>query len=144
MGPDPKWRWLAHAATLLFIHNLGLTRCFNQQAKRVPRMAKASQNSDAELRSKARHRANHKVIAESRQHSEKTIHIVNVSAHGFMIDGNPGYQRGELFELSLPVIGRIEALVTWTVEKRVGLQFERVLRLPEFLALLDMIGLKIG
>ncbi len=45
-------------------------------------MAKASQNSDAELRSKARHRANHKVIAESRQHSEKTIHIVNVSAHG--------------------------------------------------------------
>ncbi len=61
-----------------------------------------------------------------------------------MIDGNPGYQRGELFELSLPVIGRIEALVTWTVEKRVGLQFERVLRLPEFLALLDMIGLKIG
>ena len=73
-------------------------------------MAKASPNSDAELRSKARHRANHKVIAESRQHGEKTIHIVNVSAHGFMIDGNPGYQRGERVELRLPVIGRIEAL----------------------------------
>ena len=107
-------------------------------------MAKASQNSDAELRSKARHRANHKVIAESRQHGEKTIHIVNVSAHGFMIDGNPGYQRGERVELRLPVIGRIEALVTWTVEQRVGLQFERVLRLPDFLALLDIINPKTG
>ena len=107
-------------------------------------MATASQNSDAELRSKARHRANHKVIAESRQHSEKTIHIVNVSAHGFMIDGNPGYQRGERVELRLPVIGRIEALVTGTVEHRVGLQFERVLRLPNFLALLDVIDPKTG
>ena len=107
-------------------------------------MAKASPNSDAELRSKARHRANHKVIAESRQHGEKTIHIVNVSAHGFMIDGNPGYQRGERVELRLPVIGRIEALVTWTVEHRVGLQFERVLRLPDFLALLDVIDPKTG
>ena len=107
-------------------------------------MAKASPNSAAELRSKARHRSNHKVIAASRQHGEKTIHIVNVSAHGFMIDGNPGYQRGERVELRLPVIGRIEALVTWTVEHRVGLQFERVLRLPDFLALLDVIDPKTG
>ena len=61
-----------------------------------------------------------------------------------MIDGNPGYQRGERVELRLPVIGRIEALVTWTVEHRVGLQFERVLRLPDFLALLDVIDPKAG
>ena len=107
-------------------------------------MAKVSPNSDAELRIKARHRANQKVIAENRQHGEKTIHIVNVSANGFMIDGNPGYQRRERVELRLPVIGWIEALVTWTVEQRVGLQFERVLRLPDFLALLDMIGPKTG
>ncbi|WP_397585516.1 PilZ domain-containing protein [Sphingorhabdus sp.] len=123
---------------------MDVTRCFNQQAKRVPRIAKASQNSDAELRSKARHRASHKVIAESRQDGEKTIHIVNVSAHGFMIDGNPGYQRAERVERRLPVIGRIEALVTWTVEQRLGLQFERALRLPDFLALLDIIGPKTG
>lgn len=105
-------------------------------------MAQALQNSDMDLRRAARHRANHKVIAESRRHGDKTIHIVNVSAHGFMIDDNPGYERGERVELRLPVIGRIEALVIWTVEQRAGLQFERVLRLPDFLALLDMIGPK--
>ena len=74
-----------------------------------------------------------RLLRESRQHGEKTIHIVNVSAHGFMTDGNPGYQRGERVKLRLPVIGRIEALVTWTVKQRVGLKFERVLRLPDFL-----------
>ena len=105
-------------------------------------MAQALQNSDMDLRRAARHRANHKVIADSRRHGDKTIHIVNVSAHGFMIDDNPGYERGERVELRLPVIGRIEALVIWTVEQRAGLQFERVLRLPDFLALLDMIGPK--
>ncbi|MFN3619618.1 PilZ domain-containing protein [Sphingorhabdus sp.] len=105
-------------------------------------MAQALQNSDMDFRRAARHRANHKVIAESKRHGDKTIHIVNVSAHGFMIDDNPGYERGERVELRLPVIGRIEALVIWTVEQRAGLQFERVLRLPDFLALLEMIGPK--
>jgi hypothetical protein len=103
-------------------------------------MAQALQNSDMDLRRAARHRANHKVIAESKRHGDKTIHIVNMSAHGFMIDDNPGYERGERVELRLPVIGRIEALVIWTVEHRAGLQFERVLRLPDFLALLDVVS----
>lgn len=103
-------------------------------------MAQALHNLDMDLRRAARHRANHKVIAESRRHGDKTIHIVNVSAHGFMIDDNPGYERGERVELRLPVIGRIEALVIWTVEQRAGLQFERVLRLPDFLALLETIS----
>lgn len=105
-------------------------------------MAQALQNSDMDLRRAARHRANHKVIAESKRHGDHNIHIVNVSAHGFMIDDNPGYERGERVELRLPIIGRIEALVIWTVEQRAGLQFERVLRLPDFLALLDAIGHK--
>jgi hypothetical protein len=105
-------------------------------------MAQALQNSDMDLRRAARHRANHKVIAESKLHGDQNIHIVNVSAHGFTIDNNPGYERGERVELRLPVIGRIEALVIWTVEQRAGFQFERVLRLPDFLALLDVIGPK--
>jgi hypothetical protein len=57
-----------------------------------------------------------------------------------MIDNNPGYERGERVELKLPIIGRIEALVIWTVAQRAGLQFERVLRFPDFLVLLDEIG----
>lgn len=105
-------------------------------------MAHALQDSDMDLRRAARHRANHKVIAESKAHGDRTIHIVNVSAHGFMIDNNPGYERGERVELRLPIIGRIEALVIWTVENRAGFQFERVLRLPDFLALLEKVGVK--
>ena len=105
-------------------------------------MAQALQDTDMDLRRAARHRANHKVIAESKAHGDKTIHIVNVSAHGFMIDNNPGYERGERVELRLPIIGRIEALVIWTVENRAGFQFERVLRLPDFMALLEKVGAK--
>jgi len=106
-------------------------------------MAQAVPNSDLDLRRAARHRADHKVIAESKLHGDQHIHIVNVSAHGFMIDDNPGFERGERVELRLPVIGRIEALAIWTVEKRAGFQFERVLRLPDFLGLLDLITPKL-
>lgn len=106
-------------------------------------MAQAVSNSDMDLRRAARHRADHKVIAESKLHGDQHIHIVNVSAHGFMIDDNPGFERGERVELRLPVIGRIEALAIWTVEKRAGFQFERVLRLPDFMGLLDVITPKL-
>lgn len=97
-------------------------------------------NDDLDLRRAARHRADHKVIAESKAHGDQTIHIVNISAHGFMIDNNPVYERGDQVELRLPVVGRLEALVIWTVEKRAGFQFERVVRLPDFLALLEHTG----
>lgn len=96
-----------------------------------------------DLRRAARHRADHKVIAESKVHGDQTIHIVNVSAHGFMIDNNPRFERGERVELRLPVIGRIEALCIWTVESRAGFQFERVVRLPDFLSLLEHISPKL-
>lgn len=99
-------------------------------------------NDDVDLRRAARHRADHKVIAESKTHGDRTIHIVNVSAHGFMIDDNPIFERGDRVELRLPAIGRLEALVIWTVEQRAGFQFERVVRLPDFLALLDHISPK--
>jgi hypothetical protein len=99
-------------------------------------------NDDVDLRRAARHRADHRVIAENKLHGDQTIHIVNISAHGFMIDDNPVYERGDRVELRLPVVGRLEALVIWTVENRAGFQFERVVRLPDFLALLDHIGAK--
>jgi hypothetical protein len=103
-------------------------------------MAQALQNADMNLRRAARHRTDHKLFAESRRHGDQYIHIVNISAHVLMIDNNPGYERGERVELKLPIIGRIEALVIWTVAQRAGLQFERVLRFPDFLVLLDEIG----
>ena len=106
-------------------------------------MAQAAPTSDMDLRRAARHRADHKVLAESKPHGDQTIHIVNVSAHGFMIDDNSVFERGDRVELRLPVVGRLEALIIWTVENRAGFQFERVVRLPDFLAMLDHIGPKL-
>lgn len=106
-------------------------------------MAQAAPTSDMDLRRAARHRADHKVLTESKQHGDQTIHIVNVSAHGFMIDDNSVFERGDRIELRLPVVGRLEALIIWTVENRAGFQFERVVRLPDFLAMLDHIGPKL-
>jgi hypothetical protein len=106
-------------------------------------MAQAAPTSDMDLRRAARHRADHKVMTESKQHGDQTIHIVNVSAHGFMIDDNSVFERGHRVELRLPVVGRLEALIIWTVENRAGFQFERVVRLPDFLAMLDHIGPKL-
>lgn len=103
-------------------------------------MAQALQDADTNLRRASRYRTDHKFIAESRRQGDQYIHIVNISAHGFMIDNNPGYERGERVELKLLIIGRIEALVFWTVAQRARLQFERVLRFPDFLVLLDEIG----
>lgn len=96
-----------------------------------------------DLRRAARHRADHKAIAESRRHGDQTVHIVNLSAHGFMIGNNEVFEHGDRIELRLPVVGRIEAHLIWTVDGRAGFQFERVIRLPDFLALIEKVGVKL-
>jgi hypothetical protein len=103
-------------------------------------MATAATDPMYDMRRAARHRANHQAIAESRKHGDQKIRIVNVSAHGFMIDDNTAFEHGDRIELRLPVVGRIEAHLIWTVDGRAGFQFERVVRLPDFLALIDQIG----
>jgi hypothetical protein len=35
------------------------------------------------------------------------------------------------------VVGRIEAYVIWTRDNRAGFQFERIIRLDDFLAIID-------
>ena len=106
-------------------------------------MAQLAPQNEMDLRRAARHRADHKVIAESKVHDDNNLHIVNISAHGFMIDDNDVFERGERVEMRLPVVGRIEALCIWTIDNRAGFQFERVIRLPDFLALLDQVGHKL-
>jgi hypothetical protein len=103
-------------------------------------MNKTNAEQDMDLRRAARHRAAHTAIAESKAHGDQKIHIVNVSAHGFMIDNNSVFSRGDRIELRLPAIGRIEAHLIWAVEERAGFQFERVVRLPDFLALLEEVS----
>ncbi|MEE9434018.1 MAG: PilZ domain-containing protein [Sphingorhabdus sp.] len=103
-------------------------------------MAQANANKDLDLRRAARHRADHAVIGESKKHGDQQLHIINVSAHGFMIDNNEVFERGDRIELRLPAVGRIEAYLIWSVDERAGFQFERVIRLPDFLALLEEIS----
>ncbi|MGN6499351.1 MAG: PilZ domain-containing protein, partial [Tsuneonella sp.] len=39
----------------------------------------------------------------------------------------------------LPIVGRIEAYVIWTRDNRAGFQFERIIRLDDFLSVIDEI-----
>ena len=107
-------------------------------------MAQAAPNEDYDLRRAARHRADYKVIVENRVHGDQPAHIINVSAHGFMTDDNTIFDRGDRIELRLPVVGRIEAHLIWSVENRAGFQFERVIRLPDFMKMLKEVAPKRG
>ncbi|EHJ58644.1 hypothetical protein NSU_4379 [Novosphingobium pentaromativorans US6-1] len=81
----------------------------------------------------------HSVIGEHRQLGDVHLHIVNVSAQGFMADGDLALERGERVVIRLPVIGRIEAHLIWAHEGRAGFQFERIIRVDDFLKLVDAI-----
>jgi hypothetical protein len=106
-------------------------------------MVQSAQTDDMDLRRAARHRADHVAIVESKQHGDQKVHITNVSAHGFMIDNNEMFERGDRIEVRLPAVGRIEAYLIWSVENRAGFQFERVVRLPDFMALLEKVSPKL-
>jgi hypothetical protein len=77
------------------------------------------------------------VIAEHRRLGDIELHVANLSAHGFMVDDAESLQRGDRVIIRLPVVGRIEAYVIWTRDERAGFQFERILRLNDFLAIID-------
>jgi hypothetical protein len=65
------------------------------------------------------------------------MHIANISAHGFMIDGAPELARGDRVVVRLPVIGRIEAYCIWIADERAGFQFERIIRLDDFESVIE-------
>ena len=93
--------------------------------------------NDFDLRQAARHRADFRTIMERSRGGEHFAHICNVSANGFMTDDLKDVQRGDRVSVRLPVIGRIEAHCVWAVDTRAGFQLERLLRMPDFLAMLD-------
>lgn len=96
-----------------------------------------AQLSVTEMRRAARHPVDFKVIAEHRQAGDIHLHIVNLSAHGFMARGLTQLGRGERLTIRIPIIGRIEAHQIWATEDRAGFQFERILRADDFLQLVD-------
>lgn len=100
-------------------------------------MGVGAQLSVTDLRRAARHPVDHPVIAEHHDRGDVKMHITNLSAHGFMIDDTADLSRGDRVIIRLPVVGRIEAYVIWTREERTGFQFERIIRLDDFVEMIN-------
>jgi hypothetical protein len=102
-------------------------------------MSAGAQLTVTDKRRAARHPADYRVMAEHRQLGDVHLHIVNVSAQGFMTQGDLPLARGDRVVLRMPVIGRIEAHLIWAHEGRSGFQFERIIRLDDFFKLVDAV-----
>ena len=100
-------------------------------------MGAGAQLSVTDLRRAARHPVDYKVIGEHRRLGDVHLHVVNVSAHGFMVEGELDLTRGERVVIRLPELGRIEAHLIWVAEGRAGFQFERIVRLEDFMRMID-------
>ena len=100
-------------------------------------MSTGANLSVTDLRRAARHPVDFPVIVEHFRHGDMNMHVCNVSAHGFMVDDARDLTRGDRVIIRLPIVGRIEAYVIWTREARAGFQFERIIRLDDFIAMID-------
>ena len=100
-------------------------------------MGAGAQLTVTDMRRATRHPVDHKVIGEHRRPGDVHIHIVNISAHGFMANGPLDLSRGERVVIRLPEVGRIEAHLIWTTDDRSGFQFERIIRLDDFMRMID-------
>ena len=96
-----------------------------------------AQLSVTDQRRATRHPVDFPVIGEHRTRGDLHMHISNISAHGFMIDRAPEFGRGDRVVVRLPVIGRIEAYCIWTADERAGFQFERIIRIDDFDAMIE-------
>ncbi|GMN13521.1 PilZ domain-containing protein [Altererythrobacter sp. MTPC7] len=100
-------------------------------------MSVGAQLTVTDMRRAARHPVDFPVIAEHHQHGDMNMHISNLSAHGFMVDDAHDIARGDRVIIRLPIVGRIEAYAIWTRDHRAGFQFERIVRLDDFLQIID-------
>ena len=104
-------------------------------------MPGGAQLSVPDMRRSTRHPVDYPVIGEHRTIGDIKLHIANLSAHGFMVDGvgvdTPAFARGDRVIIRLPLIGRIEAYCIWITEDRAGFQFERIIRLDDFVAMIE-------
>ncbi len=102
-------------------------------------MSVGAQLSVTDMRRAARHPVDCPVIGEHRRLGDMHLHIVNISAQGFMVDGAVPLGRGERVTIRLPKVGRIEAHLIWVGEDRAGFQFERIIRPEDFFVLIDLL-----
>lgn len=97
------------------------------------------QQGTMDSRRAARHSTSYPVLLEHLRMGDLKATITNISANGFMIEGQPQLQRGDRANVRLPIIGQIEAYVIWTLDQRAGFQLERIIPLPDFMELLEVI-----
>ena len=100
-------------------------------------MSAGANLSVTDLRRAARHPVDFPVIVEHFANGDLNLHVCNLSAHGFMVDDAHSLSRGDRVIIRLPIVGRIEAYVIWTRDERAGFQFERIIRLDDFVAIID-------
>lgn len=100
-------------------------------------MSSGANLSVTDLRRAARHPVDFPVIVEHYTHGDVNLHVCNLSAHGFMVDDADKLARGDRVIIRLPVVGRIEAYVIWRRDNRAGFQFERIIRLDDFMMIID-------
>lgn len=100
-------------------------------------MSGGAQLSVTDLRRATRHPVDFPVIGEHHTRGDINLHVSNISAHGFMVDNAPELGRGDRVIIRLPQIGRIEAYVIWVKDERAGFQFERIIRLDDFMTMID-------
>ncbi len=68
--------------------------------------------------------------------SSVSLHVVNVSASGFMARTEAEPVAGDRLTVRLPVIGEVGADVRWVLGGRIGCQFDRMIELAPYLELL--------
>lgn len=78
-------------------------------------------------------------ICEVNPDQEMHVRIANISANGMMLVDPIDMAKGDRIIVRLPVAGRIEAYLVWSHQGRHGFKFERVIREPDFVAMLDKI-----
>lgn len=100
-------------------------------------MGPGAQLTVTDKRRGMRHPVDYKVIAEHRRLGDVHLHIINVSTQGFMAEGKMDLDRGERLAIRFPDIGQIEAHLIWKRDDRIGFQFERIIRVDEFVKLID-------
>ncbi len=101
-------------------------------------MSAGANLSVTDMRRAARHPVDFPVIVEHFAHGDLELHVSNLSAHGFMVDDASGnLKRGDRVIIRLPIVGRIEAYLIWIHEERAGFQFERIIRIDDFVDIID-------
>lgn len=103
-------------------------------------MTSVPQQTSPDPRRATRFPVDFATICEFHPDQEIRVTITNISAHGMMLGAVLDMAKGDRITVRLPVAGRIEAYLVWAHEGRCGFEFERVIREPDFVAMLDKIN----